>query len=240
MKKIASACAVMALACAGHAGATVLTFEGLAGTAMHDYSSRTSTAAIFNPPHVATIDGFNFKADAALSLVSKNAPSMVSDTGVFPYNPTDFMLIRGVTISSADGAAFGLGGFDLGVWTDTYFTNPTHSTDHITVNFTGTHSDGSVTKATYTIGERSNANTVAGNDYFHVNAGDLAVFQGTNFLDLKSLKLDSSVYVLGLDNLNLGTGVAPPPSTDLPEPGSLALFGAGLAGVMVLRRRKHS
>ena len=58
--------------------------------------------------------------------------------------------------------------------------------------------------------------------------------------DSGDTSLDSTVYIEGFGTANPGGGTTGGGQTQIPEPGAIALFGLGLVGLGIIRRRKLS
>jgi hypothetical protein len=158
----------------------------------------------------------------ALSLSS--AGSMYSigngyvgnDANVYAYNDTDYLLTYApYTFTSIGAATFSVQSLDLVAW------NATLTSAILTGNFAG---GGSIVY-TVTLDPVANEVKQTGNDFIK--------YALSGFTGLTSLTIQGNgPSWLAMDNLDIEV-------TAVPEPGSLAVFGLGLAGLAAMRRHKQ-
>lgn len=203
------------------AHATLVTFDGLAGTAMAGSSIVGTTYTGFSINAPATVDGFQFRSSGGSEFVLGAAYAAAcchSDLGMLAYNGTDYLIgIPDISVSKADGGAFALKGFDLAEWDNTRTAS---------ISLTTRGASGNTTQILPLSIFRNDLITV-GNDFSH--------FSLIGYDNVTSFTLTGSVSgaYIALDNLDVA---APIPE---PETYAIMLAGLGLLG-FVARRRKQN
>ncbi len=201
------------------ARATIITFDGLAGTPMPGNSQVYTTFTKFAPNALATVDGFQFKSSGPEFFLGAAyaAACCNSDLGPLAYNGTDYLIgLPDITVSKVGGGAFSLNGFDLAEWDET-------RTASISLTTTG---PGGPTTQVLPLSLFGNSYKTVGDDFTH--------FSLTGYGNVVSFTLVGNVSwaFIALDNLD----VAAP----IPEPGTYAMLlaGLGLLGIASRRRKQ--
>lgn len=211
---------VILLACASFpVRATIISFDGLAGTAMagNRIVGATYTGFAANAP--ATVDGFQFRSSGLEYVLGAayTAACCTGDLGTLAYNGTDYLIgVPDISVSKLGGGAFSLRGFDLAEWDNTH-------TASISLTTTGPSGN---TLQILPLSVFSNNLITVGNDFRH--------FSLTGYDNVVSFTLTGSVSwaYIALDNLEVAAPV--------PEPATYALFlaGLGLLGLTARQRRQ--
>lgn len=202
--------------CAFSANATVIDFNNLAGSAAPNGGQSGSYTYITSS---FSLNGYTFNPSYYTQYWIGTAYSP-SDSYFQPYNGTDYLLAYDVTITRDTNQPFSLSGLDLATWDGwyaQYYQAPS-------IQLIGTHAGGAQDSATFAI-TNFNQSQLTGNDFTHFAPG--AAF--SNLTSLRIVSNSGSYFTL--DNLDIGNNV--------PEPGSLALLGLGIAGIAAARRRKQ-
>jgi hypothetical protein len=214
MSKMKSFACALAFACAVPAAqAAVITFNDLAGTAMQGNTNVSSYTQFFYS--TATVDGFKFGAvnngyfDTYIIGPDYTGTNAASSLA---YNGNDYFLsFSPVLMKAANGAAFSVSSLDLGTW----------SGGALSITLLGTRTNGSTVT-------QSLSTTI----YNQQTTNDFNSLVLNGFTGLASLQFTSSTgNGFAIDNIVVNEAA-------VPEPGSLAIFGLGLAAVAGLRRRK--
>jgi hypothetical protein len=202
-----------ALALSAPAHAALINFNGLAGTNYANNSGYNSTNTYFNFNSVASIGGYNFSSPLT-TILHDAGNGWLADASATAYNGTDYLVAMSpLTITSTYNKPFQLTSLDLVGWVGLL--------DSATL--TGTRMDNSTVSFTANFGNTLNWLNWSGNDFNH--------FVLTGFTGLKSLTISANgLGILALDNINIGVAA-------VPEPGTLAILGLGLAGLAATRRR---
>lgn len=218
--------AVLGLFAATAANAGVITFDGLAGTAIPGYQNlettrmqgqtkiKPYTQMAKDTPIV--LDGYSFTSTTLAYLTASEQRTPHNQPSDSAGNGTDFLAASNILIKSLGSATFSVSSLDLGMWTQS-------TTIGQTVSITGKKADGSTVSQNVllTIRNRNQAN-----DFVPVTMLD-------TFTGLTSLSILGPNSPFALDNVNLSDDPA-----SVPEPASLAMVGIGLAGLALRRRRK--
>lgn len=199
------------------ARATIISFDGLAGTAMAGSSQVFTTFTKFSPNTLATVDGFQFSSSGREYFLGAAyaAACCNGDLGPLAYNGTDYLIGEpDITVSKVGGGAFSLNGFDLAEWDNTF-------TASISLTTTG---PGGPTTQVLPLSLFGNSFKTLGNDFTH--------FSLTGYDNVVSFTLVGNVSwaFIALDNLDVA---APIPE---PETWAMLLAGLGLLGVAARRR----
>jgi hypothetical protein len=202
------------------ARATIITFDGLAGTAMPGNSQVFTTFTKFSPSTVATVDGFQFSSSGREFFLGAayTAACCNSDLGDLAYNGTDYLIGEpDITVSKVGGGAFSLNGFDLAEWDNTF-------TASIKLTTAG---PGGPTTEVLPLSILGNKFKTVGNDFTH--------FSLTGYDNVVSFTLVGNVSwaFIAMDNLDVA---APIPE---PETYAMLLAGLGLLGIASRRRKQN-
>lgn len=212
LKRIATV-ALVCCAFSASANAAVITFNNLAGTNMPGNIAVTQQYTNFFRA-TATVDGFNFRGNSD-SIIMRSGYNGATDAGPYAYNGTDFLMFTNLmTVTSQTGAPFSVQSLDLKDWVNSV-TNPT---------VTGYFSNGGTISKTLSINATYNQSINIGNDF--------SKYALDGFTGLNRFTITASSNWLAMDNVTVN-------SSAVPEPGTLAVFGLGLAGLAALRRRKQ-
>jgi hypothetical protein len=138
------------------------------------------------------------------------------DTNYYSYNGTDFLMgYSDLTFTRVSGAAFSVQSLDLKDWGG----NVSSAT------VTGYFANGGSVVRQISLDSTPNQVKQSGNDFTNYA---LSGFTGLNSFSVKG----NSGSWLAVDNITINAAA-------VPEPGTLAVFGLGLAGLAAMRRRKQ-
>jgi hypothetical protein len=85
-----------------------------------------------------------------------------------------------------------------------------------------------------------NATTVVGNDVYRIGNDIFMSDNGSAVLHRIDLSVPTPINTTALNRSGTYLGIAPADPLAVPEPTTLAVFGIGLAGFGLLRRRRSS
>lgn len=200
------------------AQATIITFDGLPGTAMPGNSSVGTTFTGFAANTSATVNGFQFRSSGPeFFLGTAYTGCCMGDSGPLAYNGTDYVIgLPDISVNKVGGGAFALNGFDLSKW---------DGSTPVSIALTTVGPFGSTTQ-TLPLSLFLNSFITTGDDFSH--------FSLTGYGNVVSFTLTGNVgdRFIAMDNLNVSDAV--------PEPASLALLGLGLFGLGFSRRRRKA
>jgi hypothetical protein len=208
-----------ALAFSASAGATVIDFNGLGGTAVPGnngynpgYTSSTSTF---------TVSGYQFTSWQQYIFTPLWGAAFGGDAGQFTENGTDYLGVAGGVTMTSLTAPFSVASLDMQAW-----GGDMQMTDLL---LTGVRAgDGTTVSTSITLNPTLNSAIQIGNDFTNYTL--------SGFTGLSSFTILGNAHgsLLSIDNIDVGVAAAA-----VPEPATLGMFGLGLAGLAAMRRRKQ-
>jgi hypothetical protein len=199
--------------------ATIITFDGLAGTAMLGNSIVGTTFTGFAANTPATVDGFQFSSSGPEYFLGAAyaAACCASDFGPLAYNGTDYLIgLPDISVNKVGGGAFALNGFDLSKW---------DGSTPVSITLTTIGPSGATTQ-TLPLSPFLNSFINTGDDFSH--------FSLAGYDNAVSFTLTGNVTdrFIAIDNVNI--------SDPVPEPETYAMLLAGLGFIVVMvRHKKH-
>ena len=194
-----------------------------------------SAGAYANVTQVATQSAFS-----SLGTIAQNT-NFDAVTGTFNFPGTPFTT-GALTFSSTDNLLVGSGayGFQRTVMTNNYWTPVVGSVNQSGYDLFGFNLGVGGVYNALTIKVSTNVGTYAFNVALPPSSSQLGFFgfaadAGEYFQAFRIDSAQSSNSLAGLTDIQLGTAGAP--STQVPEPSTLALIGMGLLGVSRMRRK---
>jgi hypothetical protein len=214
MKIAKSLIAAIIVAAALHvsAQAAVINFNNLAGTSLPG-ASYVGGYTQLNGGTALQLGGMTFNSNNYHYAIGTAYSG--SDAGYAAYNGSDFYLNNGFTLTSASATPFALNKLDLAAW---------YNTTGGTATLSGTKAGGGTVNQVVDFSMVTNYNNLSGNDF--------TTYTLQGFDNLTSFSATSSVGYFVADNIVIN-------ATSVPEPGSLTLFGLGLAAFAALRRNSR-
>jgi hypothetical protein len=199
--------------------ATIITFDGLPGTALTGNSVVGATYTGFAANVPATVSGFQFSSSGPEYFLGSAyaAACCASDLGPLAYNGTDYLIgLPDISVNKVGGGAFALNGFDLSKW---------DGSTPVSITLTTIGPSGATTQ-TLPLSPFLNSFITTGDDFSH--------FSLTGYDNVVSFTLTGNVTdrFIAIDNVNI--------SDPVPEPESYAMLLAGLGflGVMARHRKQ--
>ncbi|KQW87876.1 hypothetical protein ASC94_25620 [Massilia sp. Root418] len=137
------------------------------------------------------------------------------DSSSYAYNGTDFLMgYSNLTFTRVGSATFSLQSLDLKDW----------GGGITSTTVTGYFANGGSIVRQISLDSTANYSKQVGNDF--------TKYALSGFTGLSSFSILSNGYWLAVDNITINAAA-------VPEPGTLAVFGLGLAGLAAMRRRKQ-
>jgi hypothetical protein len=208
---ILAAVAALCLSTSAHAG--IMDFNGLGGT---DIPGNDVFNDAYTRSHsTLTINDFTFASTQTYVFKNWNYYHG-GDEGQFAENGTNYMAFAGAMTMTTLTAPFSVHSIDLKNWAN----NGSLSS----VTLTGHYAKGGSHSVTLALNTTPNFDIRIRNDFTN--------YQLSGFNSLSSLVITSNApeHLVALDNIELA---------DVPEPGSLAILGLGLAVLGGLRRKQQ-
>jgi hypothetical protein len=170
-------------------------------------------------PSAFTTSGYVFSMTSGGSFIV-NSPA--PNGAIISNGSTFFDLVGTVSIKRASNALFSVSSLDLGTYL--WFQSGT-------VRLTGTYADGSTVTTEYTTDKIDYTSSL--NDFAHQT---LVGFDHLASFDMELVMQTGPTYAVAFDNISTTES----PLAEVPEPGTPAMLGLGLALVVGLKRRKKA
>jgi hypothetical protein len=231
-KNIASiALAITACFAAATSNAAVIDFNGLAGTSMPgDNWAFPNLYTAFSGP--MQLNGYSFSSSAQAMWIAGDTNAMIfcggSNVDCAAVGSDYLLADPALTVQRVDAGAFTLKSFDLGNYYDSEGDNssPAQSSYLLTATLNG----GGTVEHILTLDDIPNFVSYGTADLNHFTFGDLDGITSFTISGVTPRQWQG----MALDNLEVDATTA----GTVPEPGSLALLGLGMAGLAWQRKRR--